>query len=164
MYKIRGLPKTATIRSKIYFRLLIENQKVQNKECLMDWLMREILSVHLDWNYVLAQMIRQGFRIEAVVEECINDLKNPEKLKEIVKWIDFCRKKDVDWSGVAPIQNGMPIETYITKKLLLCRDLNQFYNLLCKDSVFYKNIQEKSDCMDAMTVGQTGNSLGRIDI
>ena len=142
MNEIVRLPKNACINlSGGLPSLNVKNHRVLNKDGIFDWLMRVI---YWDgWNKALSQMIQQGFKLDGVIEQCINEVNNPVKLAEIV-WRINCHRhmKGISrQNDVMLVQNGMPIETHAKRKLRICKNWNDLYHMIEWDTGFIRNVQ-----------------------
>ena len=137
MYKIKGLPKTALIEMK-WCNMRIKDQQVVEHGGMMSWIMGTII---LDsWQKALTQMIQQGFKIGAVIDECISDLRKPERIKTILCWYYV---EDMELEKLSSSTAGLSIGEEIIKKLETCKTWNQFYIEMRMDSVFQKKMKKK---------------------
>ena len=111
------LPKTADIVCPELNNLIVRNHKVVRPESgILWWLLDTVGYKH--WNQVLPQMISQGFRFEAVIEECIEDLRDPEKLSVIIYWINNDKNRYENQKYLSEnTQTGEKIAVRFAKKL-----------------------------------------------
>ena len=144
MRSLNGLPMTARIEIKGWRNLWVEDQRVCNYDGLLFWLIDTI--GHNHWDVALSELISQGFRFEAVIEECIEDLRDPEKCKKIIWWINDNRGM-IDYSRYE-FESRLTVKIvvkYLAEKLSGCKNWAQLYGIFSHKGRFRKNIsrQEK---------------------
>ena len=98
MLPLVGLPKTADIELQGK-NLQIRNHQVQGETCLL-----RLFICFLDWygprrnpswKKIIPQFISQGFKFDAVREQCIKDLRDPKNLPKILFDLNSYAIKDM---------------------------------------------------------------------
>ena len=138
MYEIMGLPKNADIRIGD-FHLEIKNQKIIGYKYS---LMYSMLSGR--WDEIISEMIKQGFRYEAVIERWIWELKNDhESLAEVMG--NHYGIIEGDWGVLryssSPEGRRMALE--IIYEINRCRDWTEFARRIKPDSVFHRYAEKR---------------------
>ena len=139
MIPLIGLPKNVWVRTK-WTELIINNHQVTEPDSLMRWVLCAIK--YADWDYAVPQLINQGFGYHAFREQCIEDLRNPEKLLEIFSVYPTYNHSE-KLAGFVQTETAVKIAQSITRKIEKCGDWYQFVNTMRWTCDFHKKITEK---------------------
>ena len=143
MHPLIGLPKTAQIQCNGLPLISIENHRVVSKDGIMYWMM--FMNYDKQWKHILSQFISQGFKIGGVIEECIRDMKDQKHVNRIL--FDFystgIKYEDIVEKSQSP--EIRKIVGRIIKKLKTCKNWNQLYQMMRKNSNFQKQIQKQME-------------------
>ena len=134
MHPLNGLPKTARLTSsKLMDDLVIDNQKVLYVDGLFAWL---TYATNWDWNdyedNVLPQLVSQGFKVEAVKEQCMIELQETGRLVGVLYHLhdyegggedEFEFKSDSD-------EQERPIVIQMIKKISMVKDWEELNHIL----------------------------------
>ena len=140
MREIEGLPRTAKIKGVIWRELHVENHKVVNNTTLFEWLLDVMNKKY--WKAVLAQLISQGFKIGAVIEECMKDIKDPNNVKEILFTMNNERGLRVIEKCIT-LKHAEKIVAEIQEKLKSCTDWTDFYREFKMTGDFREDLDER---------------------
>ena len=140
MEKIRGLPRSAHIQGDNIRDLEIVNNRVVTKYGLLYWMIHAIK--HDRWLNVLSQMIQQGFRFDGFIEECMDDLDDPEKFAILINEYDT---KAYSWTIIELLKiakgvHGNKIKSEFVIKLKTCKNWDQFFYAMNWNGSFVKKI------------------------
>ena len=133
MKPLVGLPRTAMIKGK-WFKIVVENHQVVNKCGLMAAMM-DMISGDYHGQKRSLQMKSQGFKLDAVIEECIKNIRDPKIFSQILWRINGYKDNDV-----ALIQNGMPIARYIENRVRATKNWRSLYSMMSRQSPFVKHM------------------------
>ena len=122
------LPKTAHITCGNCDDLIIEKHRIPGRTGLFFWLFISILN--LEWGNILPQMISQGFRLDAVIQQCITDMKNPEKLRQVICLYYADSTEDENLETLCHSSRGKILAGEITKILYTFRKWSQLYDMM----------------------------------
>ena len=98
---------------------------------------------HGRWNDVLSQMTSQGFRVEAVADECIAAIKNHKEFTWLLYWFggsDFAHAQRMIFASTG---HAKQIQREIIIKLESCRRWRDLYDMVNEKSEFRKKILKK---------------------
>ena len=140
MNPLMGLPKTARIVTKSVQDLVIKNHKVTDNNSFMYMILFMIENKH--WKQVLPQLISQGFKIDGVIEECIRDMKDQKHVNRILSNF-YCNEKYYGYFKHSQSPEIVKIGECIIKKLKTCKNWDQLYQMMRKNSDFQKEMQKK---------------------
>ena len=141
MNKIAGLPKTAHVVWDEYNDLRVENHKVVSKDPMLRWLI--FVTMCKKWDQLLPQMISQGFRIEAVIEECIADMQNSEKFTRVLYWVVDQHNSYKKRVKIASSGQAKPVQQEIIAKLKTCKRWDQLFNAVKTNGDLLKKMNKK---------------------
>ena len=130
------LPRTADVDA-IGKGLKIRDHKVINGNYLLNWLFG--ISQWDEWSKVLPQMISQGFKIGAVIEECIMDL-----VKFDLSWFleIGCSHDKIDKLPLT--LTGRRIRAELKKRLQACKNWNDLIDVINPKGEFSKKISKRA--------------------
>ena len=142
MHSLNGLPKTAYVTIEDWSTgLIIKNHKVADDHSLMYMIL--FMIENKQWKHILPQFISQGFKIDGVIEECIRNMKDQIHVNYIL--YNFYSGGKV--YGYIKQNSQSPeivkIIGCIIKKLKTCKNWNQLYQMMRKNSDFQKEMQKK---------------------
>ena len=141
MLPLVGLPRTANVKSKQTSDLVIENHKVLYKDGLFSWL--SFVITWADWDVVIPQLLSQGFKFDAVRDQCIKDIKDPEKLTRILYYMDIrCLASLDDVKKFTATKHTAEIILLIESKLKSCRNWTEFHREFKRDGDFKEKLSE----------------------
>ena len=141
MNKIAGLPKTArVICVNNYVRdLKIKNHVVVNSFGLLNWLIQVIGQHHL-WNDILPQLISQGFKVDAVIEQCIADMQNSDKFLWILYKFGRHRHTSRKLDKLISTGQAKQVQREITARLKACQNWDQLFHALDRNDISVKKM------------------------
>ena len=139
MNKLVQLPKTAFITCPNWSDLKITNHQATSGNFTY-WILGA--QNYEYWEEVLPQLISQGFRYNAVVEQIIQDIKNPEKIGEIL-WYMGIKKSPKKLVKFVSTKSGQETVSEMIKKIHLCKNWKQFHNTFKQESLFMQNFETK---------------------
>ena len=140
MYEIDGLPRTAHIELKNGGVLEIKDQQVVNVFGLFEWLLEGIKNKH--WDEILKRMIQCGFRFEAVITQCIRELRDRKKLCVSLGSLNYFGTPFEKKTWI-PYKKEKAIVRHITEKLKSCKNWEQFHNEFAHSDKFVTDMVEK---------------------
>ena len=133
------LPEKAYIKEYDWYELRVENHMVVSDISLLEWLLDVVM---LDnWNKALSYLIQQGFKYDAVIKQCIEDLKDPKIVSRIMWWFGRYNQTFRD-EEFATSDTGKKFKAEFTAKLEIWKDWDQFHREMYWDGDFYKNIKK----------------------
>ena len=141
MHGLMGLPKKAHIISDQWFDLHVNDNLVSSHTYLMRWIIGVVK--HGDWEVVLPQLISQGFKFEAVKEECILNLQDTKKCVGIF-WSLY--KSHYNWSEITQFTSGSEareISHLLIKKIETCKNWNQLKKMIRHGNIFNRFLANK---------------------
>ena len=142
MRDLIGLPKKAHIKGHGWVDLFVENHEVYSYGGLFDWLLGVMFKKA--WTDVFPELISQGFRFEAVMKECVKDLKNPTKFAEITDWYypdpgDMTHRLKKFYHTA----EGNRVARDIANKLITCKNWDQLCDFMNLQSDFQKKMADR---------------------
>ena len=128
MQKIAGLPKNVVILIDASY-LAIENYEVISTYGLFGWILEIIDNEH--WIEGHNTMLQQGFKFDAVMEQCIYELENHNRIfgNLIAKHILPGSDRVICW-GFSDSEAGREATGWFLKKFRTCKNWDEFYNML----------------------------------
>ena len=141
MAKLITLPRTAHIIGGYCQDLKIENHMVTGDTGFISWLFEAINSY--DWKTALPQMISQGFRFDAVMEQCIEDLKDIKKFEGFIYWFDYRTYDSSKRIKFVASHAGEIIREEIIKKIKTCTGYKKLVKTMKRNNPFFDDIQCK---------------------
>ena len=139
MIPLIGLPKTAKLISFSKWDLTVRDNKIQGDQSLLNWLLDAMQ--YGDWREILAQMIQQGFKLKGVIEQCIEDLRDPKKFTEMFYWFNGKEFEDKQLIELSTGETGKRIKTEFTERLKACKDWKDLQIIVNHTDDFYKKIE-----------------------
>ena len=142
MRKISGLPEKAWIHVG-GMGLEVKKQKVMVGNGLLFWIAYMVnIGVYSD---VVTEFIQQGFKFEAVREECIRDTRNPKKFGAVIWKMDWwkidnfklCRKFSASPGG---IKTAKKMEQFLEK----CGNWDELKEILVKYGSISNSMKRKT--------------------
>ena len=142
MNKIFGLPKNAIVAGiGLGLMLEIKNNRIQGEHSFTEWLMQVFWQEA--WEIALPLMKQQGFKFKGVIEECISDIKDPEKFPGIFYWFEGYEDVNEDYLGkIIKSEIGKQIKDKTIEKLSDCTNWDDLA-VLQKNSDFMKSNNKK---------------------
>ena len=141
MIPLIRLPKTACIVMRTISDLKIENHMVQNQIDLIVWLQHT--KKHEDWNDMVLQMLRQGVRLEAVIEQCILDIPHHSTFSWILFWTRVHHISTVIQDEFFTTLMAKKIRDEFINKIKNCQRWDQLQTVIDPDGIFIKHISGK---------------------
>ena len=144
MKPLVALPESAHIVCTGELVLKIKNNKVvSEKNNFIWWLMAILKFGH--WDEALPQMISQGFRYDAFLERCVAEIRDLNKFASMIWWHYpsgiFFDNLDRHIKFVSS-PAGLALAVQIISKINTCRNWQEFYILMKRDSPFYLYIEK----------------------
>ena len=142
MNKIIGLPKKALIVCIDGDDLIIENNEIQYIYGLLEWCI-DIIANKDHWDNVLSQMISQGLRLDAVIEQCIEDLKNRFRFQRMLSL--FIKEKCTyqQRCNYTDSPAGKQLAADFEKRLCAIKSWDQFRDLLSWTGDYQNKMKDK---------------------
>ena len=135
------LPRNAHITCERHIDLIITNHETVNYHCLLDWLF--IATKMRDWKNILSQLISQGFKLDAVIGRCTEELLEAKKIDHF--FLRLC-KNDSTLNEIEELLSGdavIPITREFEKKLKTCNSWGAFYNIMQPDRFFLTDMKSR---------------------
>ena len=121
------LPKTARITFGGVVSLEINNHVVMYATGLFAWLIHWIKIRH-EWDNMLPQMIQQGFKLDAVIEECLADVNNQPKFLWILYKLGKSRHSYEKLKKIISTGQAKQVQREITARLKACQNWDQLFH------------------------------------
>ena len=142
MNKLFGLPKSAILKITVFPVLEIKNHEILPGPSLL-YLLHWIINEH-DWTNMLGQLTSQGFRFEAVIEQCASELESKPLTKQLITSvfheIDF--KLDCHANFMRTANGKQLLREYIIM-IRKCSDWDEFYINMKPQSTFNKLMKRR---------------------
>ena len=136
MHPLIQLPKTARLSLPAYDLVVQDHKITSHKHGIFDVLLDAVRYDH--WDDLLSQMISQGFKLEAVKDQCIKDLKNPQGLANAIGHEFVYERSHTFARDLLKSQRGQIFAADIIKMIRGCKNWKQFEKAISIKSDFWK--------------------------
>ena len=141
MHPLIELPKTAWINAGNNDFLRIENHKVVEPYSLLEWLVCTLR--WRDGYNVISQMMARGFRLDAVIDQCIKDVMDPAKFAEVLCYEYHEANRAGKVQDLVSSKLGRAMEAHVIKKLKDCKTWDILLRTLYAGSEFRADLQRR---------------------